>query len=159
MVHLIYCDNVGKKGERVLDKILEGTKTMVVRGAAGRKIPHSRVFVGERLYFMEKGSALITATAIVKNVQNYIKLTDEEITKILEENQGMLNLSEKQKVRWHKKCLCLVEFEDVEKIEPLDFDHQGNMDDWLIIEKIEDVVVGTSIPYDYKKSALKVTRN
>ena len=159
MVHLIYCDNVGKKGERVLDKILEGTKTMVVRGAAGRKIPHSRFFVVERLYFMEKVSALITATAIVKNVQNYIKLTDEEITKILEENQGMLNLSEKQKVRWHKKCLCLVEFEDVEKIEPLDFDHQGNMDDWLIIEKIEDVVVGTSIPYDYKKSALKVTRN
>lgn len=153
MVHLIYCDNVGKKGERVLDKILEGTKTMVVRGAAGRKIPHSRVFVGERLYFMEKGSALITATAIVKNVQNYIKLTDEEITKILEENQGMLNLSEKQKVRWHKKCLCLVEFENVEKIEPLDFDHQGNMDDWLIIEKIEDVVVGTSIPYDYKNSS------
>ena len=108
MVHLIYCDNVGKKGERVLDKILEGTKTMVVRGAAGRKIPHSRVFVGERLYFMEKGSALITATAIVKNVQNYIKLTDEEITKILEENQGMLNLSEKYQksvaqviLRWH----------------------------------------------------------
>lgn len=159
MVHLIYCDNVGKKGERVLDKILEGTKTMVVRGAAGRKIPHSRVFVGERLYFMEKGSALITATAIVKNVQNYIKLTDEEITKILEENQGMLNLSEKQKVRWHKKCLCLVEFENVEKIEPLDFDHQGNMDDWLIIEKIEDVVVGTSIPYDYKKSTLSFTGN
>ena len=83
----------------------------------------------------------------------------KKICKILEENQGMLNLSEKQKVRWHKKCLCLVEFEDVEKIEPLDFDHQGNMDDWLIIEKIEDVVVGTSIPYDYKKSALKVTRN
>lgn len=159
MVHLIYCDNAGKKGERVLDKILEGTKTMVVRGAAGRKIPHSRVFVGERLYFMEKGSALITATAIVKNVQNYIKLADEEITKILEENQGMLNLSEKQKVRWHKKCLCLVEFENVEKIEPLDFDHQGNMDDWLIIEKIEDVVVGTSIPYDYKKSTLSFTRN
>lgn len=159
MVHLIYCDNVGKKGERVLDKILEGTKTMVVRGAAGRKIPHSRVFVGERLYFMEKGSALITATAIVKNVQNYIKLTEEEITKILEENQGMLNLSEKQKVRWHKKCLCLVEFENVEKIEPLDFDHQGNMDDWLIIEKIEDVVVGTSIPYDYKKSTLSFTGN
>jgi len=25
------------------------------------------------------------------------------------------------------------------------------MDDWLIIEKIEDVVVGTSIPYNYEK--------
>lgn len=67
---------------------------------------------------------------------------------------GKLNLSDKQKVRWHKKCLCLVEFEDVEEIAPLAFDHQGNMDDWLIIEKIEDVVVGTSIPYNYEKSRL-----
>ena len=152
MVHLVYCDNAGKKGEKVLDKILAGTKTMVIRGASGRKIPHSRVFEGERLYFMEKGSALITTTAIVKNVQNFVKLADEEITKVLEENQSKLNLSEKQKVRWHKKCLCLVEFENVTQIEPLNFEHQGNMDDWLIIDKIEDVVVGTSIPYNYEKS-------
>ena len=47
MTHLVYCDNVGKKGERPIDKILTGIKTMVVRGAAGRKIPHSRVFEGE----------------------------------------------------------------------------------------------------------------
>lgn len=154
MVHLVYCDNTGKKGEKVLDKILAGTKTMVVRGAAGRKIPHSRVSAGERLYFMEKGSAEITATAVVKTVQNYVKLSDEEITKNLADNQSKLNLSDKQKVRWHKKCLCLVEFEDVEEIIPLAFDHQGNMDDWLIIEKIEDVVVGTSIPYNYEKSRL-----
>ena len=152
MVHLVYCDNVGKKGERILDKILVGTKTMVVRGAAGRKIPHSRVFAGETLYFMEKGTAKITAKGIVKNVENYIKLSDEEILKILGENQSKLNLSEKQKSRWHKKCLCLVEFENVQEIPALDFDHQGNMDDWLIIEKIEDVVVGTSIPYNYEKS-------
>ena len=150
MVHLVYCDNTGSKGERVLDKILSGTKTMVVRGAAGRKIPHSRVYAGERLYFMEKGSASITATAIVKSVQNYTKLSDEEITKTLADNQS--NLSEKQKVRWHKKCLCLVEFENVEKIHPLSFDHQSNMDDWLIVEKIADVVVGTSIPYNYERS-------
>lgn len=152
MVHLVYCDNAGKKDEKVLDKILAGTKTMVVRGAAGRKIPHSRVFMGERLYFMEKGSAQITATAIVKSVQNYVKLSDEEITKTLADNQSKLNLSDKQKERWHKKCLCLVEFENVEKIAPLAFEHQENMDDWLIIESIEDVVVGTSIPYNYEKS-------
>ena len=152
MVHLVYCDNAGKKGERELDKILAGTKSMIVRGAAGRKIPHSRVFEGERLYFMEKGSAEITATAIVKGVQNYVKLSDEEITKTLDDKQSKLNLSERQKARWHKKCLCLAEFEDVEKIAPLAFEHQENMDDWLIIDKIEDVVVGTSVPYDYKKS-------
>lgn len=151
MVHLVCCDDKSKE----LGKILDGSKTMVIRGAAGRKIPHSRVFAGEELYFMEKGSKRIIAKAIVKNVQNFVKLADDEITKTIEDNNDKLQLTDKQKERWHKKCLCLVEFGDVEEIEPLDFDHQGNMDDWLIIDKIEDVVVGTSIPYNYDKSKFK----
>lgn len=152
MVHLVYCDNTGRQGEKVLDKIIAGSKTMIIRGAAGRKIPHSRVFEKEELYFMEKGSSKITAKAKVRHVDNYAKLSDEEISKILEDNQNKLNLTDKQKIRWHKKCLCLVEFDDVELITPLAFEHQGNMDDWLILEKIEDVVAGTSIPYNYEKS-------
>lgn len=40
MVHLVYCDDKSKE----LSRILEGSKTMIIRGAAGRKIPHSRVF-------------------------------------------------------------------------------------------------------------------
>lgn len=151
MVHLVYCDDKSKE----LSKILDGSKTMVIRGAAGRKIPHSRVFAGEELYFMEKGSKKITAKAKVKDVQNFVKLADDEITRTIDGNNDKLQLTDKQKERWHKKCLCLVEFENAEKIVPLDFDHQGNMDDWLIIDKIEDVVVGTSIPYNYEKSKLK----
>jgi hypothetical protein len=148
MVHLVYCDDK----EKVLEKILDGSKTMIIRAASGRKIPHSRVFAGEQLYFMKKGSAKISATATVKSVRNYVKLSDDEIDKIMADNQDKLNLSKKQQERWHKKCICLVEFEDVREISPLDFDHQSNMDDWLIIEKIEDVVVGSSIPYNYEKS-------
>lgn len=148
MVHLVYCDDK----EKVLEKILDGSKTMIIRAASGRKIPHSRVFDGELLYFMKKGTGKISAIATVKSVQNYTKLTEDEIVQILETSQGKLNLSTKQQERWHKKCMCLVEFENVKEIAPLDFDHQGNMDDWLIIEKIEDVVVGTSIPYNYEKS-------
>ena len=52
MVHLVYCDNVAKE----LSKILAGQKTMIIRGASGRKISHSRVFKDETLYFMEKGT-------------------------------------------------------------------------------------------------------
>lgn len=148
MVHLVYCDDK----EKVLEKILAGTKTMIVRGAAGKKIPHSRVFEGESLYFMKKGSSKITAMATVTSVQNYVKLSEEDIIKTLRDNQTKLNLSEKQMERWHKKCLCLVEFNDLKEIGPLDFERQGNMDDWLIIEKIEHVLVGTSIPYNYEKS-------
>lgn len=151
MVHLVYCDD--KTNE--IDKIINGTKTMVIRSAAGRKIPHSRVFVGEKIYFMEKGSKKITILSSVKNVYNYVKLNDDEITHIINSNQDKLNLTDSQKNRWHKKCICLVEFDNVKKIKPLDFDKQNNMDDWLIIDKIEDVVVGTSIKYDYSKSKLR----
>lgn len=148
MVHLVYCDDK----EKVLEKILEGSKTMIIRAAAGRKIPHSRVFEDETLYFMKKGTGKITVSAKVKSVQNFVKLTEEQMNEVLSSNQDKLNLSKKQQDRWHKKCMCLVEFEEVKEIEALEFDHQGNMDDWLIIEKIEDVVVGTSIPYNYEKS-------
>ena len=148
MVHLVYCDDNTKE----LSKILDGSKTMVIRGAAGRKIPHSRVFKDEMLYFMEKGSKRITAKAVVSDVQNFVKLNDEEITQNIENNNNKLQLTEKQKQRWHKKCLCLVEFEDLEEITPLEFDRQSNMDDWIIINKIEDVVVGTSISYNYDNS-------
>jgi len=37
MVHLAYCDNTGKSGDKELDKIKSRDKTMVVRGAAGIK--------------------------------------------------------------------------------------------------------------------------
>jgi len=151
MVHLVYCDDK----EKDLEKILDGTKTMIIRGATGRKVPHSRVFAGEVLYFMKKGTALISAMATVKDVQNFVKLTDSEIKQTIEENQAKLNLSDKQKQRWHKKCLCLIEFEGLQEITPLEFEHQGNMDDWLILEKIEDVAKGTSIPYNYENSKFK----
>lgn len=76
--------------------------------------------------------AKISATATVKSVQNHVKLTENQMNEILENNQDKLNLSKKQQDRWRKKCMCLVEFEDVKEIEPLEFDHQGNMDDLLI---------------------------
>lgn len=150
MVHLVYCDDKSKE----LDKILSGSKTMVVRGSSGRKIPHSRVHKDEILYFMQKGTKKVSAKARVINVENHVKLIDSEIEEKL--SNPKLNLTDKQKERWHKKCLVLIEFEDVEKIEPeLDFLHQSNMDDWLIIEKIEDVLTLTSIPYNYEKSRFK----
>ncbi|MFT5875897.1 MAG: hypothetical protein ACI8WT_004897 [Clostridium sp.] len=125
MAHLVYCD----EKEKVLEKILDSSKTIIIRAAAGRKIPHIRVLDGEKLYFMKKGTAKISATATVNSVQNLIKLSEDEIVKVLANNEGKLNLSKKQQERWHKKCMCLVEFENVSEIPPIDFDHQGNMDD------------------------------
>ena len=81
MEHLVYCD----KKAKVWEKLLSGQKTLIVRGAAGRKLPHSRVFKGEKLYFIENdGSGLITGTGVVKNVDNLVKLTDEESRSIIQ---------------------------------------------------------------------------
>ena len=87
MVHLVYCDDK----EKVLEKILEGSKTMIIRAAAGRKIPHSRVFEGEKLYLMKKGTGKITAEAVVKSVQNHVKLSEDEINETLDKNQPKLS--------------------------------------------------------------------
>lgn len=45
--------------------------------------------------------------------------------------------------------------QNCELVSQLPIEHQGNMDDWLILEKIEDVVKGTSIPYNYENSKFK----
>lgn len=118
MVHLAYCDNK----EKVLEKILSRSKTMIARGAAGRKIPHSRVYKNEVLYFIEKGSAQISVKARIVDVQNYVKLTEDQIDHVFRINQDKLDLSSAQRKRWHKKCLCFVEFSDVEQINHLAFD-------------------------------------
>jgi len=148
MVHLVYCDNK----EKDLKKIVAGTKTMIIRGSAVINIPHSRVFEGDTLYLLEKGTKKITAKATVSYVENYTKLSEDKIRSVLNDNQDKLNLSLKQKKKWHKKCICLVAIEGATEIEPLEFDRQDNTDDWLILERIEDVVVGTSKPYNYENS-------
>lgn len=139
MEHLVYTDTKSK----VFDKIMAGEKTLIVRGATGRKLPHSRVFVSETLYFIENnGSGEIKGTAIVKSVFNSEKMTAEESTEILEGKQDQLQLSAAQKKRWYgKKILCLIEIEQPKLIEPMYLDRQKNMDDWLIIENIGDISV------------------
>ena len=47
MDHIVYVDAKSKE----LGSILDGFKTMIIRGAAGRKLPHGRVSEGDVLYF------------------------------------------------------------------------------------------------------------
>ncbi|MCK5764077.1 MAG: hypothetical protein KAH05_08155 [Clostridiales bacterium] len=48
MDHVVYLDAKAKEFE----KLIEGTKTMIIRGATGRKMPYERVFEGDQLYFI-----------------------------------------------------------------------------------------------------------
>ncbi len=148
MEHLVYCDAKAK----VLSRILEGTKTMIIRGAAGRKLPHGRVFEGETLYFIENnGNGLIKAKATVKSVFNSDKMTEEQSIALVNQNQDKLELTKDQMKRWAgKKVLCLIEIKDVTIIETLTLSHQKNMDDWITVEQIETITSGSDSASDYK---------
>lgn len=139
MEHIMYCDAKAKE----LPRLLNGEKTMIIRGAAGRKLPHGRVFAGEILYFIQNnGEGLIKAKATVKSAFHSEKLTPEESAALIGANADKLQLTDTQLKRWTgKKYLCLVEVEHVTPIEPLSFSLLNNMDDWLAVEDIGTVII------------------
>jgi hypothetical protein len=141
MDHVVYVDTKAEE----LQKILSGSKSMIIRGATGRKMPYGRVDEGDILYFIEnKGDGLIKAKAEVISVFNSEKLTVEESKNLVEENQPKLNLTNSQIKRWAgKRYLVLIEITDVSEISPfvIDKSNYGNMDDWLPVGEISEVII------------------
>lgn len=82
MDHIVYCDKKAKE----LARLLTGEQTMVIRGAAGRKLPHGRVAVDDTVYLLENDSnGIIRAKGTVSYVFHSDKLSLEESEKIIEE--------------------------------------------------------------------------
>lgn len=139
MEHLVYLDHKAKEFE----KLKNSKKTKIIRGAAGRKLPYGRVFEDEVLYFVENdGSLQIKAKAIVKSVFNSEPLKPEQSHEIILKEQPYLNLTDVQIKRWSgKKRLCIVEIKSFQTLkDPLIYSRQSNMDDWITVEHIEDVL-------------------
>ncbi|MGE5376420.1 MAG: hypothetical protein ACM3XO_15280 [Bacteroidota bacterium] len=139
MDHVVYVD--AKAGE--LERLLAGEKTMIVRGAAGRKLPYGRVQPGDRLYFIRNnGDGIVQASAVVTEVTNSEKLTEKQSADLLKASQSKLSLTPGQIKRWAgKRYLVLIEVTDVHPTGSFTIDRSsyGNMDDWLLVEKIEKV--------------------
>ena len=139
MDHVVYLE----AKEKELDKLKSGQKSMIIRGAAGRRLPHGRVHPGEVLWFVENsGNGLVRCRATVKNVFNSEKLSKQESQKLISDNQTMLCLTPNQIKRWgSKRYLVLIEVEDLQEITPFSVDRSsyGNMDDWLPAEDIESI--------------------
>jgi hypothetical protein len=141
MDHVVYLDAKASEMENLLD----GKKTMIIRGAAGRKMPYGRVDVGDVLYFINNNAeGQIKAKANVKSVLNSEKMSKVESSKFLVGYQDKLQLTSAQFNRWAgKRFIVLVEVERVESIDPFPIDKSdyGNMDDWLLVKDIESVKV------------------
>lgn len=141
MDHVVYVDAKAKE----MAKLLSGEKSMIIRGAAGRKMPYGRVSPGDMLYFINNNAeGLIKARAKVKEVFNSEKMTREESISLVEMNQEKLILSPAQFKRWAgKRYLVLIEIEQAESIPSslIDRSEYGNMDDWLPVGDIHHVLL------------------
>jgi hypothetical protein len=139
MDHVVYVDTKARE----LEKLLAGEKTMIVRGATGRKLPYGRVQPNDCLFFIQnKGDGMVRASAAVREVLNSEKLTAEGSAELLRANQAKLQLTPEQVERWSgKRYLVLIEVANPQPLEPFAIDRSayGNMDDWLSVEKIENV--------------------
>jgi hypothetical protein len=141
MDHVVYLDAKAKE----LAEILSGNKTMIIRGAAGRKMPYGRVSQDDMLYLIENdGSGLVRAIAKVASVFNSEKMTQAESIALVEQNQDKLQLTAPQTKRWAgKRYLVLIEIKEIEVLDGVRIDKLGfgNMDDWLPVENIEKVKI------------------
>ncbi len=139
MDDLVYLDYKAKE----LANIKKGKKTMIIRGAMGRKLPNGRVQKGDVLYFIENiGNGMVMGKAVVNEVFNSGQLTKEGSIGLVEQNQDKLLLDEGLKKRFAgKRYLILIEIKDFEAVEPFMIDRTKykNMDDWLPVERIENV--------------------
>jgi hypothetical protein len=137
MDHLAYCDHKAKE----LERLVNWDKSMLIRGAAGRKLPYGRVFPGDIIYLIENdGKGLIKAKGVVSNVINSEKMTEEESKALIMKYMSRLQLTDGQLNRWAgKKFLCLIEIEEVIRIDPFTYERAGNMDDWIIVESIDEI--------------------
>jgi hypothetical protein len=139
MDHVVYLNHKAKE----LENLLNGTKTAIIRGATGRKIPHGRVEKGDVLYFIENvGDSLIKAKATVQEVFHSEKLTPEESIAIVDSHASQLKLDVALYKRFAgKRYLVLIHCTVIQSLEPFEIDRSvySNMDDWLPIGNIETV--------------------
>lgn len=137
--HVVYLDAKAKE----LEKLLDGSKTMIIRGATGRKLPYGRVNKDDVLYFINNNAeGVVRAKGIVESVFNSDKITTEESVALVKKHQNKLQLSDAQFKKWGgKRYLVLIELKNIKEIESFTIDKSeyGNMDDWLPVEKIEKV--------------------
>ena len=139
MDHVVYLDAQAKE----LENLLSGQKSMLIRGATGRKLPHGRVDAGDMLYFINNNAeGTVRARAQVAAAIHSEKLSEDESRALVLRHQPKLCLTEKQLTRWSgKRYLVLIEIASLESIPPFAIDKSnfGNMDDWLLVESIETV--------------------
>jgi hypothetical protein len=141
MDHIVYLDAKAKE----LENLINGNKSMIIRGAEGRKLPHGRVKEGDVLYFVNNnGESKVKARGVVDSVYNSDKLSVEESFEMIISHQDKLQLPDKQFEKLAgKRFLVLIGLIDIHGIARFYIDKSSftNVDDWIPVGKIEEYVL------------------
>ena len=136
--HLVYINSKANE----LEKLLSKEKTMIIRGAAGKKCPlGGRAKINDDIYFVETGGDMtVTHKGVISKVIESEKMTLEESIVFIKKYEKELNLSKDQYDRWSgKKFLAVYEISNLEKITPFKYNRENNMDDWIITDDINKI--------------------
>lgn len=140
MDHIVYLD----WRSRELENLVNGNKTMIIRGATGRKLPYGRVNEGDVLYFLNNnGEGEIKARGLVSTVINTDKLSVEESYETIIRHQDRLQLPDKQFEQIAgKRYLVLIGVTEFKRIQPFSIDKSAfrNTDDWIAVGNIEKAI-------------------
>jgi hypothetical protein len=144
MDHVVCLD----AGAKELENLVNGNKSMIIRGSDVRNIPHGSVNEGDILYFIySPGEGEVKARGIVSSVYNSDRLSVEESFETVIRNQDRLQLPDKQFDIWAgKRYLVLIGINDIEEVEPFRIDNSDfiSTGDWLSVGNINIVSLNHS---------------
>jgi hypothetical protein len=135
MDHLVFLDT--RAGE--LEKILSGTKTMLIKEFDPAHIPAHPAHPGDSLYFLrDREDYAVRVKATIVRVLYFSSSLDEDLSHTLKEWQPRLQLTEDQYNYWSaRKQALLVEFGSAHKIGVIHVaPHKiADRSDWIAFEE------------------------
>mgnify|MGYP005831996823 CR=1 FL=1 len=139
MDHLVYPDRSIKE----LEKIVNGSRSMIIRASAGKKVPYGKVNTGDRLFFVVNGSkGMVRAMADVHSVFQSEKMAEEELKSLIDQNMDRLQLTDKEiETCAGKKYAVLIEMGNVTPIVPFSISDRvhATIGDWVVVEDIDAI--------------------
>ncbi len=139
MEHVVFMN----KKFKGLKKILSGEKTAEARYAQGKRLPHGRVAVGDTLYFKSTGEDIYTRATVTK-VYFSEKLTPDERTRVIEENNSQICMTDSEiEIAKTKRHISIIYFNNMEKIDSfaIDKSNYSSMADWIPIEDVSKIKI------------------
>jgi hypothetical protein len=144
MDHIVFLDS----GSSELDNLLEGKKSMILKGGNLINPSYGNVMQGDTLYLADSNKeGKIRAKGIVAYVYKSGKLSVEESYEIVIRNQDKLQLPDNQFYTVAgKQYLVLITIERIEAIEPFQIEKidLDQSDDWFSVGNIDLIMADPS---------------